>query len=238
MRLSVAGCSALGGRETNQDSWYADDRLITVADGVGGAPAGEVASRLAVESTAASGPDMPPGETANRANAAVRAYASTDPATHGMATTLVLAVLCGDGTVRGAHVGDSVTLVQTDRVEFLGSPHTLGAELVAAGHLTAEEGARHPNRRALVRAVGMDTTVQADTWERPAVVGERYLLCSDGLTDALDDDEFLAALAGLRAADPRQCVETLVRLACEAGARDNVTAVVGDVVIGDPVWRR
>ncbi|GGS12867.1 hypothetical protein GCM10010171_00710 [Actinokineospora fastidiosa] len=226
----VAGCSALGGRDTNQDSWHAGERLIAVADGVGGAPAGEVASRLAMESVVAAGPDMPPEEAAVRANAAVRAYAETDPATHGMATTLVIAALGADGWVRGAYVGDSVTLVQTDRVELLSSPHTLGAELVAAGHLTAEEGARHPNRNALVRAVGMEPTLQPDTWSRPAVVGERYLLCSDGLTDALDDADFLAALTGLRAADPRQCVETLVRLACEAGARDNVTAVVGDVV--------
>lgn len=230
MRLSVAGCSALGGRETNQDSWFAGERLIAVADGVGGAPAGDVASRLAVESVAAAGPDMPPEEAAVRANLAVRAYAETDPAIQGMATTLVVAALGQDGVVRGAYVGDSVILVQTDRVERLSSPHTLGAELVAAGHLTAEEGARHPNRRALVRAVGMDATLQPDTWSRPAVVGERYLLCSDGLTDALPEADLLTALAGLRAADPRQCVQTLVRLACEAGARDNVTAVVGDVV--------
>ncbi|MGW5054210.1 PP2C family protein-serine/threonine phosphatase [Actinokineospora sp. NPDC004072] len=229
MRLLVAGCSALGGRDTNQDSWHAGERLIAVADGVGGAPAGEVASRLAMESVVAAGPDMAPAEAAVRANAAVRAYAETDPATHGMATTLVIAALGADGWVRGAHVGDSVTLVQTDRVEFLASPHTLGAELVAAGHLTAEEGARHPNRNALVRAVGMESTLQPDTWSRRAVPGERYLLCSDGLTDALPPPDFLAALAGLRAADPRQCVETLVRLACDAGARDNVTAVVGDV---------
>lgn len=230
MRLSVAGCSALGGRETNQDSWFAGERLIAVADGVGGAPAGDVASRLAVESVAAAGPDMAPEEAAVRANLAVRAYAETDPATHGMATTLVVAALGLDGVVRGVHVGDSVTLVQTDRVEFLSTPHTLGAELVAAGHLTEEEGARHPNRRALVRAVGMDPALHPDTWRRPAVVGERYLLCSDGLTDALPEPDLLAALAGLRAADSRQCVETLVRLACDAGARDNVTAVVGDVV--------
>ncbi|MGX7825123.1 PP2C family protein-serine/threonine phosphatase [Actinokineospora sp. 24-640] len=236
MRLSVAGISALGGRETNQDSWYASDRLITVADGVGGAPAGDVASRLTVESVAAAGPDMAPEEAAARANAAVRAYAATDPATEGMATTLAVAVLSADGWVRGAHVGDSVTLVQTDRVEILSSPHTLGAELVAAGHLTAEEGARHPNRRALVRAVGMDSTVRPDVWARPAVAGERYLLCSDGLTDALDEADLLSALSTLRSADPHQCVETLVRLACEAGARDNVTAVVGDVV-EDGAWR-
>ncbi|GAA4425419.1 PP2C family protein-serine/threonine phosphatase [Actinokineospora soli] len=230
MRLSVAGCSALGGRETNQDSWFAGERLIAVADGVGGAPAGEVASRLAVESVAAAGPDTAPWEAAVRANAAVRAYAETDPATHGMATTLVIAALGPDGRMHGAFAGDSVMLVQTDQVELLSTPHTLGAELVAAGHLTAEEGARHPNRRALVRAVGMEAVLRPGHWTRPAVVGERYLLCSDGLTDALDEQALLAALTGLRAADPRQCVETLVRLACEAGARDNVTAVVGDVV--------
>lgn len=230
MRLSVAGCSALGGRETNQDSWYAGERLLVVADGVGGAPAGEVASRLAVESVAAAGPDMAPAEAALRANAAVLAYAQTDPATHGMATTLVIAALGRDGQMRGAYAGDSVMLVQTDRIECLSTPHTLGAELVAAGHLTAEEGARHPNRRALVRAVGMEPVLRPDTWTRTAILGERYLLCSDGLTDALDEQALHAALAGLRAADPRQCVETLVRLACDAGARDNVTAVVGDVV--------
>ncbi|MDQ3403867.1 MAG: protein phosphatase 2C domain-containing protein [Actinomycetota bacterium] len=234
MVLSVAGVSALGGRDTNQDSWYADQRLITVADGVGGAPAGDVASRLAVDTVAAAGPDTDLADAVGRANAAVRAHAEAHPDTEGMATTLIVAALVareGGWFVRGAHVGDSITIVQNDRIQVLTSAHTLAAELVSAGHLTEEEGARHPNRAALVRAVGMESSIRPDVWERPAVAGDRYLLSSDGLTDALGAD-LSTWLDRLRTADATQCAETLVRSACEAGARDNVTVVIADVLGG------
>ncbi|MGQ0837639.1 PP2C family protein-serine/threonine phosphatase [Actinokineospora sp.] len=232
MRLSVAGVSVVGGREINEDAWHADTRLVVVADGVGGSPAGEVASRLAVDTVAAAPVSTDPVVAAWHANSAVRARSTADPDTAGMATTLEIAVLLrrDDGWwLRGAHVGDSVAFGPGGR---LTEPHTLAAELVAAGHLTETQAARHPNRTALVRAVGMEAAVRPDAWERPAVPGERYLLCSDGLTDALGEAEVLSRLADLTGADPAACAHTLVRLACAAGARDNVTAVVADVTGG------
>jgi protein phosphatase len=223
--MRVSGASVRGGRPTNQDSFYAADPLIVVADGVGGAPAGEVASRLAVDAFVSAGLDIDPAEAARQANAAVRARAAADPDTRGMATTLEAAVL-RHGQVIGVHVGDSVTFVEGHRIT---RPHNLAAELVAGGHLTPEEAAKHPNRAALVRAVGLDDDVAPETWSRPAVIGERYLLCSDGLTDALGDS-LIGLLSDLRAQDPTTCTSTLIRLATEAGAHDNVTVITADIM--------
>ncbi|SDC99024.1 protein phosphatase [Actinokineospora iranica] len=212
--------------------------MLVIADGVGGAPAGEIASALAVRTVVAARRGSP-AEAVARANAAVRAHARTEPHTAGMATTLDVAALVRRGArwwMVGAHVGDSVVLAQADTLLQLTAAHTLGAELVAAGHLTEEEGARHPQRAALVRAVGMEDQVRPDVWERPAIVGERYLLCTDGLTDALGAERLAALLASLRSAEPARCVDALVQAACEAGAKDNVTAVVADVA-GGVGWR-
>lgn len=225
MKMRVAGASVVGGRANNQDSFHADGPLLVVADGVGGAPAGEVASRIAVDTVVAAGPLVDPATAARLANKAVRARAAEDSRTTGMATTLEIVVL-SDDHVRGAHVGDSVTFVESERITW---PHSLAAELLAAGHLTPEQAERHPKGAALVRAVGLDTDVEPETWSRPAVLGERYVLCTDGLTDALGED-LGPILAELRATDPRTCTSTLVKLACDAGAHDNVTVVVADIV--------
>ncbi|HVK25774.1 MAG TPA: PP2C family serine/threonine-protein phosphatase [Actinokineospora sp.] len=229
MRFLAAGLTHIGGRTGNEDAFHADDRLIAVADGVGGAPAGEVASRLAVD-TVAGLADTDPLDAVRQANAAVRSH--PDPDTAGMASTLVFAALWhGESgwVVRGAHVGDSLTFVNGVRTT---RGHTLAAELVAAGHLTPEEAVRHPHRAALVRAIGLDTGIEPDLWSRPAVAGDRYILSSDGLTDALGDtvEDRLAELA---AVSPAECASTLVQLALAADARDNVTVVVADVLADD-----
>ncbi|PWW56206.1 PP2C family protein-serine/threonine phosphatase [Actinokineospora spheciospongiae] len=232
MRFMAAAFTALGGRETNQDSAHADPRLLVVADGVGGAPAGEVASAVAVRAVVEAGPDTDPALLAERANSAVVAHAEADPATAGMATTVDIAALVpgpAGWEVRGAHVGDSFTLVQTDRVTRLGRAHTLAEELVAGGHITPEEGARHPNRSALMRAVGMGPTVEPELWSHPAAPGTRYLLSSDGLFDALGMEAVVTLLDSLRPSPPADVARMLVESACAAGARDNVTVVVAEV---------
>ncbi|WP_018684082.1 PP2C family protein-serine/threonine phosphatase [Actinokineospora enzanensis] len=231
MIFTSATANALGARDTNQDAWHATRHHLAVADGVGGAPAGDVASALSVQAVSTTGGDSPELLVA-AANDLVRRHAETDPATAGMGSTLDVAILTkgrGRWVVRGAHVGDSVTIVQTaESMELLTRPHTLGLELVAAGHLTEEEGARHPNRSALVRAIGLEPVVRPDLWERTAVRGNRYVLCTDGLTNAVGQ-ELWNLLAALRSAKPAMCADTLVQAACAAGARDNVTVVVGDV---------
>ncbi|CRK61765.1 Serine/threonine phosphatase PPP [Alloactinosynnema sp. L-07] len=226
MRFLAAGLTHIGGRAGNEDAFHAGGRLIAVADGVGGAPAGEVASRLAVD-TIASLIDADPLDAVRQANAAVRSH--PDPDTAGMASTLAFAALWpgpSGWVVRGAHVGDSITFVNGVRTT---QGHTLAAELVAAGHLTPEEATRHPHRAALVRAVGLDGEIEPDLWTRPATIGDRYVLSSDGLTDALGDtvEDRLAELA---AVSPKDCAAALVRLALAADARDNVTVVVADVI--------
>ncbi|MBM7772117.1 protein phosphatase [Actinokineospora baliensis] len=231
MIFSAASRTALGGRPTNQDAAHAAERLLAVADGVGGAPAGEVASALTIATVVDQRGDAPESMV-ELANAAVLAHSAVDPSTAGMGTTLDLAVLVrskGRWLVRGAHIGDSVTVVQSDAgTRVLTTGHTLANELIAAGHLTEEEGARHPNRAALVRAVGLEPDIRPDLWELPATRGDRYLLCTDGLTNTLGD-ALWPLLDSLRTAPPETCVDELLRAATAAGPRDNVTAVVGDV---------
>ncbi|MCP2273408.1 PP2C family protein-serine/threonine phosphatase [Actinokineospora diospyrosa] len=231
MIFSAASMTVLGGRPTNEDAAHAAEHLLAVADGVGGAPAGEVASALAIATVVDRRGDSPESMV-ELANTALLAHSVDDPTTTGMGTTLDLAVLVrsqGRWLVRGAHIGDSVTVVQSDTgTRVLTNSHTLANELIAAGHLTEAEGARHPNRSALVRAVGLEPTIRPDLWELPAARGDRYLLCTDGLTNTLGDTLW-PLLASLRTESPTTCVEALVRAASEAGPRDNVTAVVGDV---------
>ncbi|WP_051386487.1 PP2C family protein-serine/threonine phosphatase [Actinokineospora inagensis] len=230
MIFTAADATALGGRETNQDACHSGDRLLAVADGVGGAPAGDVAAGLAIQ-TAVERPGDTPESIVSAANAAVRARGDADPNTTGMGTTFDVVVIARSGgrwVVRGAHVGDSVTLVHTDGIRVLTKSHTLANELIAAGHLTEEEGERHPQKSALVRAVGLEPTIRPDLWELPAHRGDRYILCSDGLTNTLGDGLW-PLLVALRGETPAVCANELVRAACQAGPRDNVTAVVGDV---------
>ncbi|SES43922.1 PP2C family protein-serine/threonine phosphatase [Actinokineospora terrae] len=231
MIFTAASTTALGGRPTNQDAAHAAQRLLAVADGVGGAPAGEVASALTIRTLVERHGDSPEGMV-EVANAAVLAHGEADPATTGMGTTLDLAVLvraAGRWVVRGAHVGDSVTVVQGGSgVRVLTRSHTLANDLVDGGHLSEEEAARHPQRSALVRAVGLEQDIRPDLWELPATKGDRYLLCTDGLTNTLGDDLW-PLLQSLRGESAEVCVNELVRAACQVGPRDNVTAVVGDV---------
>ncbi|MBK9179852.1 MAG: Stp1/IreP family PP2C-type Ser/Thr phosphatase [Acidimicrobiales bacterium] len=238
---SGAACHVGRVRAVNQDGALTAERLFAVADGMGGHAAGEVASQTALQVLAA-GFDEP---TAGRfldgveaANRAVYEKALADPELAGMGTTLVAVALVDGAGGAGPHlvlanIGDSrAYLLERDgSLGRLTVDHSLVEEMVHDGRLTADEARVHPHRNILTRALGIDPDVPIDVWELTAHTGDRYLLCSDGLFNELDDDRIAATLR--RLAEPTEAADELVRLANAAGGRDNITAVVVDVVHAD-----
>ena len=223
-------------RSKNEDAAYASPRLAAVADGVGGAAAGEVASRAAIDALVALDKrrlDRPLPEALRTAvadgNARIGFITECRPRTAGMSTTLT-AVALDDERYAVANVGDSRTYLLRDGVlRRLTRDDSLVQRLLDGGALTPDEARRHPQRSLVVAAL------DGDPDRRPPAVasiaarpGDRLLLCSDGLTDSVDDDAIAAALAGSE--DRAACAERLVALALAAGARDNVSVVVADAV--------
>ena len=230
-------------RTENQDHLLIQPRLWLVADGMGGHRGGEVASLVASEVVASGVADLGPqrlDDAVRRANGAVIDRALGDPDLAGMGTTLTaLAAVSGaDGDAEVlvlVNVGDSRTYrlaAGASAVEQLTTDHSLVAEWEREGRITAEQAATHPHRNVITRALGIDEDVEVDRWELAPTVGDRYLLCSDGLTNELDDDAIAAVLVGT--ADPQVAADELVAQANVAGGRDNVTVVVVDVVGVDP----
>jgi len=215
-------------RNANEDAYFARPPVFAVADGMGGAQAGEVAARLAAESFDAvqRGEESPEAylrAIANTANARIHRLAQADSARSGMGTTLTAALVEGD-EVGLAHVGDSRAYVFRDReLKLLTSDHSLVEELRRQGRLTDEQAEDHPQRSIITRALGPEREVEIDTMTYRARPGDVYLLCSDGLTTMLREDQIAAALA--EADDLDQAVSRLVREANAAGGRDNITVV-------------
>ncbi len=225
-------------RSTNQDSYYVSATLYAVADGMGGHRAGEVAAQLATDSLQAEFGDGHPDLTTDelvravqRANTAVVDAATDDPDLSGMGTTLcALALIEGPDDDRLAiiNVGDSrVYLLKGGELEQITDDHSLVATLERQGRLTADEAAVHPQRNIITRALGIDSRVMVDSWEVRPVPGDRYLLCSDGLFNEVEESRIAATLRKL--ASPDEAARELVRLANEGGGRDNITVVVVDV---------
>jgi protein phosphatase len=223
-------------RTGNEDSSLvaATTGLWAVADGMGGHRAGEVASDIAVRTLQEVFPTQAPDESglaaaAAAANDAIRAAADEDPELHGMGTTLVaLARTDGDDLVY-LNVGDSrIYLLRGGELERLTIDHSLVEELVQEGSLTPEEARSHPKRNIVTRALGIYERVAVDTATITPAAGDRFLLCSDGLTDELDEDRTASVLR--RLSDPDEAAAELVRLALESGGRDNVTVLIVDVV--------
>jgi PPM family protein phosphatase len=221
-------------RASNQDMFLTTPTIFAVADGMGGHAGGEVASRMAIELVANAAPSSINDLVlaVRQANDAIVERASTDPDLHGMGTTLCAVALFGTGDTARivvVNVGDSrVYVVQDGQLAQVSRDHSFVEDLVEAGELTPAEARVHPRRNVLTRALGVETDVVVDTWEVQPFVGDRYLLCSDGLFNEVDDvliSEVLAAHV-----DPQDCADALMRRAMMAGARDNVTAVVVDVV--------
>ncbi len=222
-------------REANQDAGLATDRMVVVADGMGGHRGGETASRIAIDTVRTAGAPTTTHElidTVIAANEAIFAAARQDPMLDGMGTTLTgVALLPGPerAVLAVVNVGDSRTyLFHDDTLRTLTDDHSLVATMVRDGHLTEDEALAHPHRNILTRALGVDPTVDVDAWEVEPTPGDRLLLCSDGLVNEVTDAQIAAVLR--RLADPAEAADELVRLANEHGGRDNVTVAVVDLV--------
>jgi serine/threonine protein phosphatase PrpC len=221
-------------RQANEDWFLAVDGLFIVADGMGGHQAGEVASRLAVETVqeefGAAGTDVLVSAV-EKANAELVSRSTVDPELAGMGTTLCAMALVESGgrdAIGVVNVGDSRLYLLTEGdLRQITEDHSLVATLERQGRITAAEAAVHPQRNILTRALGIDETVLVDSWEIIPVGGDRYLLCSDGLFNEVDENRISATLRQL--ADPGEAARELTRLANEGGGRDNITCVVVDV---------
>jgi serine/threonine protein phosphatase PrpC len=228
-------------REANEDAYLAEPLVFAVADGMGGHQAGEVASAMAAdvlrERLATGAPSTDVMEAAVvEANAAIFQTARRNSSQMGMGTTLTaLAVVpATDSTptqLALANVGDSRTYVLAQgRLRRATIDHSYVQELLATGHITEDEARHHPRRNIVTRALGIEPSVRVDSWLLPLVRGERYILCSDGLVDEIDDDT-IAAIARQHD-DPQTAADQLVAAALASGGRDNVTVVVVDVLEG------
>jgi PPM family protein phosphatase len=215
-------------RNANEDAYFARAPLFAVADGMGGAQAGEVASRLAAESfePVQRGEESPEAylrAIARTANARIHRLAQADSSRSGMGTTLTAAMV-EDDEVSFAHVGDSRAYVFRDgKLKLLTSDHSLVEELRRQGRLTDEQAEDHPQRSIITRALGPDREVDVDTMTYQGRPGDIYLLCSDGLTTMVREDRIAATLASADSLD--DAVSRLVREANESGGRDNITVV-------------
>ncbi len=216
-------------RRRNEDNYVVAPPLFAVADGMGGAQAGEVASRLAasaLEGGDSNGVDGPERVDAliQEANRRIYDRASTDPTASGMGTTMTVALVQGM-TVAIGHVGDSrAYLVRGEQMEQLTEDHSLVNELLKSGKLSEEEAQVHPQRSVITRAVGTDPDVDVDGFTIEAEEGDIFLICSDGLTDMVEDEEILELVAESRD-DLDNAVKALVAAANRGGGEDNITAV-------------
>jgi len=222
-------------RQANEDSLLAVDGLFAVADGMGGHKAGEVASRMAIETLqeefTSAGTDVLVAAV-QEANRSLVERSSSDSELTGMGTTLcAMALVDADGrdAIAVVNVGDSrLYLLSEGELTQVTEDHSLVATLERQGRISRAEAAVHPQRNILTRALGIDANVMVDSWEILPMVGDRYLICSDGLFNEVEDSRLAATLR--RLADPGEAARELVRLANEAGGRDNITCVVVDVV--------
>jgi PPM family protein phosphatase len=216
-------------RRRNEDNYVVAPPLFAVADGMGGAQAGEVASRLAASALEAGDSDGLGGTTRidsliQEANRRIYDRASTDPTASGMGTTMTVAIVEGM-TVAIGHVGDSrAYLVRGEQMEQLTEDHSLVNELLKTGKLSEEEAQVHPQRSVITRAVGTDPDVDVDRFTIEAQDGDVFLICSDGLSDMVSDEEILELLHQNRD-DLDKAVKALVAAANRGGGEDNITAV-------------
>jgi PPM family protein phosphatase len=228
-------------RGNNEDSVYAGPRLLAIADGMGGHAAGEVASKIAVAAVEPLDEDRPVGDllaalrhAVEDANQRIADSIRIDGELEGMGTTLTALRFTG-GQVGLVHVGDSrAYLLRGEHLSQITHDDTYVQSLVDSGKLTAEEASHHPRKSVILRAL-MGADVDPDVSIREARAGDRYLLCTDGLSDVVTAPTLLEALSE---GDPQECADRLVELALRGGGPDNVTCVVADVVdagFGDDV---
>jgi protein phosphatase len=234
----VAGITDTGRRRLrNEDAFICEPPLFAVADGMGGARAGEIAAGLAATALEEAGSETHGTEGVvaliTEANRRIWERSLADPQTAGMGTTVTAALVDAEtGTVGIGHVGDSrAYLLRGGELEQLTTDHSLVAELVQSGVLTPEEAERHPQRSAITRALGTEASVEVDTFTVQAEPGDLFLLCSDGLPVMVADEQMRAAIEDA-GRDPSRAAEALVAAANARGGEDNVTVVVFELVDG------
>jgi PPM family protein phosphatase len=223
-------------RRRNEDAYVCEPPLFAIADGMGGAQAGEVASRLAAAALRESGAKTLGGERRisdliQEANRRVYDRSSTDPNTSGMGTTITVA-LVENASVAFGHVGDSrAYLIRDGRMEQVTEDHSLVNELLKSGKLSREEAESHPQRSVITRALGTDPDVDVDTFTIAAEAGDVFLLCSDGLTDMVGEGEILELVERNRD-DLNSALKSLVKAANRSGGDDNITVVAFEIAEG------
>ena len=209
-------------RRRNEDSYVLEPPLFAVADGMGGAQAGEVASKLAAAAVKDGAGDVE--GLIQEANRRVHQRSLEDPSASGMGTTLTVASV-EDGNVLIGHVGDSrAYLVRDGSLEQLTEDHSLVGELMRSGKLSVEEAEQHPQRSMITRALGTDPDVDVDVFPIEPRAGDLFLLCSDGLTTMVGDREILALVEEKRG-DLQALVKALIKAANKGGGEDNITVV-------------
>lgn len=226
-------------REGNEDSGYASPRLLAVADGMGGAAAGEVASSVAIAAFARLDDDEPTGdllsllgEALNQAQDQLSALVDAEPRLRGMGTTLTTVLYSGN-RMGLLHVGDSRGyLLRAGRLERITRDHTLVQSLIDAGRLSESEAQSHPQRSVITRTLDGAHSVEPDLSVREVRAGDRILLCSDGLSGVVSHDTLADTL--IEHEDPGAAAEALVGLALRGGGPDNVTCVVADFIEEQP----
>ncbi len=222
-------------REGNEDSAYAGPRLLAVADGMGGHAAGEVASSLTIASMAKLDSEPPGGDMLAELSAAVAAANTrlqemiiADPAVEGMGTTLT-ALFWSDGHAAVCHIGDSRGyLLRDGELYQITHDHTLVQSLVDEGRISADDVSTHPQRSLLLRALDGRSAAEPDLSVHDAEPGDRYLLCSDGLSGVVNDETLRETLTTIE--DPEEVTRQLIELALRGGGPDNITCIVADVI--------
>ena len=239
LRYAARSDIGLGRYRNNQDSGYAGTNLLVVADGMGGHAGGDIASSLAISSLIGLDSDAPGADSLqeleqciHNAADAIRDRVSEEPELAGMGTTVTALLKHGDRLAL-AHIGDSRAYVLHDgTLTQVTSDHTFVQRLVDEGKISAEEADRHPQRNIVLRVIGdVDAPEDVDTSARNAAEGDRWLLCSDGLSGFVSHDTMEEALRSIP--DPATCAEQLIQLALKAGGADNITCIVADVVAFD-----
>jgi len=224
-------------REGNEDSAYAGPHLLAIADGMGGHAAGEVASAVAISALAPLDEEVPGldmlgalADAVAKANARLHDMSAADPSMEGMGTTLT-AMLWSGARMALVHIGDSRAYMLRDRELYqITRDHTLVQSLLDDGRINADEAATHPQRSLILRALDSRTDAEPDLSLREAKAGDRYLLCSDGLTDVVTEETLHRTLMAIE--DPAEAVIQLIDLANRAGGPDNITCIVADVIDG------
>lgn len=225
-------------RADNQDNFYVseDKRIFVVADGMGGAMGGSIAARLTVNAIETFWNESPCDlddeksieiwlvTAANRANETVFGFSVENPSVKGMGTTVVIAVLDNKGWVRIGHLGDSrAYLLRKSSTEVLTQDHSLVMELYRGGHITEEQMRESPYKNYITRCVGHKDRVELEHTPKKLEAGDWILMCTDGLTAVLQDDEIGEVLA--ESATPEEACKTLVERTIAGGAPDNVTVI-------------